>query len=282
MATPGGPAPAQSAAVAVRAAWLTTVLHRSGALPGGRVRRLRILERRRTAGSSLAHCEVEYTKHAPAQLPRRDRPPELLDAMGRKEVAFYRDVAPTLPAAPVPRCLAAEAGADGEWHIVLEDLSATHTQTQWPVPPTDGDCQAAVDALGALHAGLWAASRLDRDFGRPPTARDVAHDSRLASERAGRFVAFLGDRLSPARRACLRQAVDGLPRLWQWWGRRETRTLVHGDAHAWNFLFPRPAGGAAPAAGVYLVDWQNWQAGPHLEAALSAFVDLDCAEVLAP
>src|SRR5206468_7889358 len=30
-------------------------------------------------------------------------------------------------------------------------------------------------------------------------------------------------------------------------------TVTHGDAHNWNFLFPREAGGP-----VYLIDWQLW------------------------
>lgn len=68
--------------------------------------------------------------------------------------------------------------------------------------------------------------------------------------------------------------------MWEWWCRRETRTLVHGDAHAWNFLFPRVAGddaagdADAPVAGVYLIDWQNWQAGPPT-FDLATFMVLD-------
>jgi len=30
-------------------------------------------------------------------------------------------------------------------------------------------------------------------------------------------------------------------------------TIVHGDAHSWNFLFPRSGSGPA-----YLIDWQVW------------------------
>ncbi len=30
-------------------------------------------------------------------------------------------------------------------------------------------------------------------------------------------------------------------------------TIIHGDAHAWNFLFPRNGAGAT-----YLIDWQTW------------------------
>jgi aminoglycoside/choline kinase family phosphotransferase len=286
VATQGNHKPAEGAqATVIGPVWLTAVLRRAGTLPGGRVRRLKLLGRQRTAGGSLARCAVEYSKGAPSDLPRRllvklprpDRPVELLDGMGRKEVAFYRDVAPTLSGVPVPRCLAADRVAAGQWHLVLEDLSDTHTQTQWPVPPAEDACAAAIDALAALHAALWAHQRLERDFGGLPTAEDVADNTRRATELAARFVAFLGDRLPPARRRCFEHAVGGLSRLWEWWCDRHARTLVHGDAHAWNMLFPRAAGSdgeRGPTTRVYLVDWQNWQVGPPT-LDLATFIVLD-------
>lgn len=34
---------------------------------------------------------------------------------------------------------------------------------------------------------------------------------------------------------------------------RRALTIIHGDAHSWNFLFPRSGSGPA-----YLIDWQLW------------------------
>jgi len=234
----------------------------------------------------LARCEVEYTKSVPADLPRHllvklprpDRPADLMDELGRKEVTFYRDVAAHLSGVPIPRCLAADVTAPGRWHIVLEDLSETHTQPQWPVPPADAACAAAVDALAVVHAALWNDPRIETDLGNSLTAQDVADNTRQATELATRFVAFLGDRLSATRQRAYEQVVRGLPRLWEWWARPEARTLVHGDAHAWNLLFPREATGDGSTSGmpgpVYLIDWQTWRVGvPTFD--LATFMVLD-------
>jgi thiamine kinase-like enzyme len=53
-------------------------------------------------------------------------------------------------------------------------------------------------------------------------------------------VEFLGDRLSTERRIAYEQAMAFLPAFWE---RRllsvERNTLIHGDAHLWNFLHPK-------------------------------------------
>ena len=36
-----------------------------------------------------------------------------------------------------------------------------------------------------------------------------------------------------------------------------TYTLVHGDAHVWNVLYPR----AGAASGIRLIDWDGWRVG---------------------
>jgi aminoglycoside phosphotransferase (APT) family kinase protein len=165
---------------------------------------------------------------------------------------------------------------------VLEDLSATHVQPPWPVPPEDAQCEAAVDALAALHAATWDHPGLTVEFGSPPSRERRAEQTRHTTDRTERFVASLGDRLSPTRRRNYAQVVDALPRLWEWWDRPRRRALVHGDAHAWNLLFPRTGGieeAAQPGewaidSGVYLIDWQNWQIGPPT-FDLATFMVLD-------
>lgn len=76
------------------------------------------------------------------------------------------------------------------------------------------------------------------------------------------FTGFLGDRLSADRRRVYEKFLAALPRLLT--PQRAARltagkavTLVHGDAHFWNFLYPHEAAQAA----VHLIDWQSWDIG---------------------
>lgn len=269
-------------AAAITPSWLTAVLGRAGVSPNVKVRRLHLLSRQRTAGGSLAHFDVDYTGASPhdlpsrivVKLPRPDRPVDLMDSVGQKEVTFYREIAPSLSGVSIPRCLAAATGGPGHWYVILEDLSDTHSQTQWPIPPSKAGCAAAIDALAGLHASLWGSPQFEAVAGGPPGARQIVDDTRRAADLAQRFVTFLDDRLSPTRRHSFDQTVAGLPRIWQWWCDPSSRILVHGDAHAWNMLFPLPTAGGSPSESVSLIDWQNWQVAPPA-FDLATFMALD-------
>jgi hypothetical protein len=258
-----GAAPAQVEPAGATPAWLTGVLRAAGTLPRGRVRRVRAVASGTQAGTRFARLEVAYSAGAPAglpaslflKLPRADRPAAFTAALGAREVAFYARIAPAA-AVPVPRCLAAAEAKGGGWHLLLEDVTATHGQPEWPVPPPLEDCRRAADALAALHAAWWGHPRLEGDLGQPVSAAEVEAGITTTTALVERFVHFLGDRLTPAGRACYDHAVAALPSLWAWYGRRTAKTLCHGDAHAWNVLFPRRAAGP-----VYLCDWQTWRPG---------------------
>jgi aminoglycoside phosphotransferase (APT) family kinase protein len=70
------------------------------------------------------------------------------------------------------------------------------------------------------------------------------------------FLGFLGDRLAPARRRVFERTLAARPAL----RRRQqagARTLVHGDAHWWNFLYPNDPRRDATR----VIDWGSWQLG---------------------
>ena len=72
----------------------------------------------------------------------------------------------------------------------------------------------------------------------------------------------MGDRLSDERRGIYERVLASLPRLLERRLADDRRlTLVHDDAHVWNFLLARNPQ-QDPS---YLVDWEQWgvSAGPH-------------------
>ncbi len=67
-------------------------------------------------------------------------------------------------------------------------------------------------------------------------------------------MAALGDRLSRPWRAVYERVLPALPGLFGRHATGRNLTLVHGDAHLGNFLFPKDA----KAGNTYLIDWQFW------------------------
>jgi Ser/Thr protein kinase RdoA (MazF antagonist) len=70
------------------------------------------------------------------------------------------------------------------------------------------------------------------------------------------FVDFLGDRLSAVRRGLYEQVLSSWPfsRLSERLTKRRSITLIHKDAHAWNFFYPRDP----ERDGVCIIDWHEW------------------------
>ena len=85
----------------------------------------------------------------------------------RREIAFYRDIVPSLPAGVVPRCFEVVESTDTTpWHLLLEDLSDSHVlATEHPLPPSQAQCESIMVAWAKFHAAWWDDPRL-RHFGR--------------------------------------------------------------------------------------------------------------------
>jgi phosphotransferase family enzyme len=242
---------------------LTERLRASGVLPRGRVTRIHAAPPRTTVLSSVQPFRLEYSPDAPATAPAR----LLLKAArggrdgglqppGAREVAFYRQVAPLMPGGPFPRCYDAEFSS-GCGHVLLDDLSDTHMViTDWPLPPSTEACERIVDTWAAFHAFWWGHPRLGKDVG---AFRDGAALTNIVADVRRRYACFaeaLGDRLWPAARTTYNRVYEVAERLNTPERLYSTYTVVHGDAHVWNLLYPR--GGAA---GIVFIDWDAWRVG---------------------
>src|SRR5262245_31849910 len=122
----------------VSAEWLTAALIRSGALRAGRVRDVGA-DAEKSVWSQIVRLRPRYDDGASGELPTA-----LLlkicagdDAVfGSSEVDYYGRDYVDLPAAPIPRCYDAQFSEEPRaYHILMEDLSATHTNT-WERTPT--------------------------------------------------------------------------------------------------------------------------------------------------
>lgn len=253
--------------------WLTRVLQKKGVLTQGKVTAVQRKPLRATISitSFLARFAASYSDDAPKSAPSRlflkiSKPgfaAELSSRVGKNEVEFYTTVVDAMSDPATVRCYdAAYAPETGQSHVLLADLSDTHFQPEWPLPPTQQHCEAVMECMAKFHAFWWEHPRLGKDIGQLPTEGARQEGIADTHRRVRDFVDFLGDRLSVDRRQVYDKVLASLPSLWNRyrWARlseRKAFTLAHGDAHVWSFLYPRDA-----ATGhVHIIDWQFWHIG---------------------
>ena len=242
---------------------LTAVLRRAGVLTRGEVVDVAVETSRDTLISRIARLRLTYAQgddagpsHVFFKTSREDAA-EALRELGRKEVTFYDVVAVVTPPGLLPRCYEAAAEPAGRWHVMLEDLTASHEPLgEWPLPPPMERWHAVVAAHARFHAVWWDHERLGVSVG--AFADDSgALDRHLAAfpKDLAVFADRLGDRLSAERRRVYEGLIAAAPRLLGRYRSHRDLTIVHGDAHVWNALLPRDPG----SDDVRLIDWDAWR-----------------------
>ena len=257
----------------ISAAWLTAALRATGVLSAGKVKTLSVEPLRRKALSDLYQLQVTYSE--PVAIPtsfvlklaRRTEISSTTNQRRWKEHEFYTQVAPVMDAPPVPQAFVAAYDADTQRsHLLLEDLTTTHWGIPAPFPPTPDQLRGAVDSLAQMHAQWWAHEDLtsvtvERD-GAWIEAKSVGAQHRLEA-----FLEDVGAYLPRAMVSALKIVAAAWPIILQHTVVMPL-TVVHGDAHPWNFLSPS----ATDTGRTYLLDWEGWsiEPGPHDLASLIA------------
>ena len=242
---------------------LTGTLRRCGVLGDGRVRDVVVESSRPTLLSRIIRLRLTYegAVDAPSSLILKTGLPDRAGSLsegGRREVEFYNQIAAAMPARVVPRCFEAAWDLDTKaWHLLLEDLANSHViATTWPLPPTMEQCERILHALACLHAAWWDDPRLGVSVGAWLDADAMNQQLKNLADRVKSFIDRLGDRLSRDRRDLYERFLDAAPRLVARYHSHRNVSIVHGDAHVWNFFLPRDGG-----EDVRLFDWDAWRIG---------------------
>ena len=248
---------------AASAEHLTEVFRRCGLLAGGRVSAVAIDKPFPALLSLVQRLHLTYegeAANAPASIIFKTDLPNRPGAhweSGRKEVDFYTTVAPATPAGLLLRCFEAHHDpASGKWHLLLEDLTDSHTiATQWPLPPTIGQSEAIVRAHARFQAAWWDDPRLGVTVGTWPEPKAVEDWRKGLAASYAKFADLLGDRLSAERRTFYDRLFDQASRLLQRHRTHRNMTLIQGDSHTWNCFLPRDSSADTPR----LFDWDAWR-----------------------
>lgn len=248
--------------------WLTSVLRKNGFLTNGQVVSI---EQEKTFQQSIRDSflslKVEYTPESTSQKTEKSPPSKIIMKMinpeqfswAQKEVDFYRETLGDISLQGVMTCYGMEKIPEKkQGYVLLEDLTQTHYQTDWPMPPMQNQCEGAITVLSQLHAYWWNHPRFgDQDF-EIPKEEFYRGTLNYAKKVFPQFVDLLGDRLSNERRKTFELLFEKLPDLLL--SRLKSHnglTLCHGDVNFWNFLYPTDN----IKDRCVLFDWQTWRVG---------------------
>jgi len=246
----------------VEPARLSAALRKAGALDAGAVREVKVLHQRDTVVSRIIRLGLRYVGESTGA------PQSLILKMvhagfvgtsadrGEHEVAFYTQLGPNMPTGIVPRCFDGRFDAEsGKWNLLLEDLTDSHELATVPtLPPSREQSMAIVTTLARLHAAWWNHPGLGQTVGTWSSTEDSAARMETFAGHYDRFADQIGDRLSEERRILYRRLIEQSARLSQRYHSHRHVSIVHGDAHTWNFLLPR----AGVAGTVRIFDFDLW------------------------
>lgn len=242
---------------------LTKILSKNGFLTGQQVINIKTEPAYENTANVAYRIKVAYDDPVPD--PLSDRlylklfEPDLL--FNANEVFFYSQIVPEMQQKfellPFPPCYdAAFDPVRQQAHVLLKDLSASHKQALGPIPPSNQQCEAMVEALALFHAFWWEHPKLGSGYGEIRGVQNIQTMVESASRRSGQFLRFMGDRYTPERQAAIQKICS------KWPEKRYHRytngigiTLVHRDAHPYNFLFPKNR----ERDRIILTDWQSWR-----------------------
>jgi hypothetical protein len=228
--------------------WLTEILRRGGYLSSGEVRSVVVTRIFTEQLASISYfLSVRYTGDATPgapprlflKLPRLNLEPGAA-VIGEKEVRMYRALAEHQQELPIIQCYDAIYDVElRKYHLLLDDLSDTHDQPAWHLEIAERYITETVDCLAQFHAYWWEHPRLSAVAGALPDAATLQADIQQLQGAFAGFADVAGDRLSAEDRRIYESVLAALPALWRQRTNPRGQTLVHGDAHFWNFLYPR-------------------------------------------
>lgn len=174
---------------------------------------------------------------------------------GQPELPFYESIAGRLRCPVVPAFYGGGVDAPtGRTWLLMEDLSSSHQRPSTaPMPPTFARSAGIVEALAQFHAAGW--NETWPDLG--PTLWARLQASEWLDAACARLLSQAGDALHEGTRDAYARFLNGFPALVERADRLQGKTLIHGDAHVWNWMLPVDGSASTPK----LIDWDGWHVG---------------------
>jgi hypothetical protein len=255
--------------------WLTSIFKNKGYLNQGKVTKIIKKKSQETLSSNVYFLELNFSNDiqtdlaSPVIFVKIPKPNPITKYLGKHEAKFYRIIAETINELPIPICYdAAFSEETGLSHIILGNLSDTHIDLP-PVPPSKQHCEKAIDCLAELHAFWWNHRKL-KELSRHAFVLFILKENsynekeifdwvKLQKRFLTQFLQFADNRISDKRKELFKTVFSSYPRLAYERMKKKDITLLHIDAHFWNFLYPKDINNEKLKA--RLTDWATWGIG---------------------
>ncbi len=240
--------------------WLTDILVKSGALQHGRVAHFE-LESGSSSWSTNARLSLHYTAEALGEKPanlflKMARTNLGEDSFDDSEVNYYTRDYVDVAGVPLVHCYDAQySDAQQRYHLLLDDVTATHTEA-CNIAPTLEVGLALAEGLALMHANWWGQARLAEIGAEIHTAEHILRFVEIARPGLNHVLPRFDAQLKPHWPELIRRVFEKHPQMLIERAKNGNGfTLIHGDAGCYNILVPRQ--GDHP---VFLLDRQpfNW------------------------
>jgi len=253
--------------------WLTEIFKKKGIISNGRVTKILKKKSQKTISSNVHFLEVEFFKDAQmisSSLGIVVKITKSAGLWGKLEVDFYNIIAENMDNMPIPICYDGVYSEITGWgHKMLEDLSPTHETIQGISPPPKRYCEMTIDTLAELHAFWWDHKKLEKflknshvlytfkegSFNENDIFKWFDDQKRLLNRLTNQF----GDRISEKTIEMLNSILAKFPQLVYKRLKKENLTIIHGDAHFWQFFHPKDSDNKKNKS--ILSDWMMWSVG---------------------
>ncbi len=257
--------------------WLTNIFKKKGYLSNGKVTKIIKKNKQETLTAGVYFLELNFSNNAQTELASSEIVVKISkpnDIKGRYEANYYNFVAKMMNDMPIPICYdAAYSEETGLSHIILENISDTHREVSdwgWPLSPSKQYCEKAIDCIAELHAFWWDHSKL-KDLTKYTSVfynwtmasfneKEILSWFKMVQNKyLKQFLEFLEDKISDKRIELIKTVFSLYPQLAYERIKKENITVTHGDAHFYNFFYPKDI--ANGKLKTYLIDWQFWALG---------------------
>ena len=257
--------------------WLTNIFKKKGYLSTGKVTKIIKKNSLETETSNYHFLDLNFSNNAQTESVSPEiyvtisKPNDIAKLLGKHEVKFYSIVAETMNEMPILTCYdAAFSEETGLSHVIIETLSKTHINLMdAPLPPLKIYCERAIDCLAKLHALWWDHQKLqelsnhsfvfnlfkENSF----NEKEILSWFKKENRSLKRLIRFVGERMSNKRKELFNTMFSLYPQLAYERIKKEKITLIHADAHFWNFFYPKDTDNEKLKA--CLIDWQSWSIG---------------------
>ena len=226
-----------------------------------KIKRIEILNRIETPLSVIYRIHLEY--HTKTTIPtyfilkmfKMSTRSDLIEKYGHNEVVFYEKIALLNNNYPIVKCYNTNYLYRDNYYLLLEDKTSFCINICRPILPSKTNILKSINSLFSLHNTWLNHQLLGHEIGVIYNEITIKEYVRMHELIYLNFIYNAPSLLDCKLKNEIEFILNNLSKVYLRLTNRLNQTLIHGDAHLWNFLYPIDI----KADKAIFIDWQNWK-----------------------